>query len=811
MSGRKGGKQSVGCAQMFHPGLSYRPSLDGPIHGKVKPMRGEGSGEGMLTSLHVSTRAKVSRPTDQESAGSTFTTDQSGREASARAAEPVSAPGPAGSLQALADYLHIGYWQDRGTLGPHWFNLTSSGTGANGGVLHYNVTGWTGNLATANGSRADSNGISFERADMVRAAFAVYSAVLGVKFVETTSTAAHVDFFFSDSIAKRASTSPRLISGTSGEMDYAVINVGSDWADRSSNIGGTRGYTFQTFLHEIGHALGLGHPGNYNNAVGGRPRYASSAQWTNDSWQQTMMSYFNQVENTEKPADSRAQLVSPMAVDWIALNDLYSTQGFGTSNAFAGNTIWGVGTTISAATSIALHRLANLAATNAFTIVDGSGIDTVNFSNYSTNQFINLTPSSAGDTHATLSSVGGLSENMAIAVGTVIEKAISGSGNDTLFGNFADNTLTGGDGSDLLRGYSGDDVLIGGRVKKEAPSFVSGWIDVLDGVGGNDTLWGGPWSNLLIGQQNNDVLHGNGVSNEIYGDYTLNFYISDARNIRDPFTGLIQKISSSTFSNLVPTDGGVLTSQTIVFARDEGSDRLFGSSNSTLYGGGGDDTLYGGAFSHNTLSGGEGDDLIFSNNGNLNWLNGGPGSDTLVGSRGIDNYLLLDASDTIRESAIDAPGLDKVFFRAPRMIISFINVESNFYIGTNRYDLTITSGTFTDLGDAGGEALVATTTGVQCGDGPDFLTFSSSVNGTSLLGFTSGQDHIDLSAFDFDGIRLNQLSDFENGTYLFIYDEGNFDGSFSIRTVELNSAGNPIFTDIFSGHAAHCVVSDFSW
>ena len=44
------------------------------------------------------------------------------------------------------------------------------------------------------------------------------------------------------------------------------------------------------------------------------PTYANSAIWANDSWQQSMMSYWSQTENTSISA-SFAHLISPMAVD----------------------------------------------------------------------------------------------------------------------------------------------------------------------------------------------------------------------------------------------------------------------------------------------------------------------------------------------------------------------------------------------------------------------------------------------------------------------------------------------------------------
>jgi peptidase M10/serralysin-like protein len=64
-------------------------------------------------------------------------------------------------------------------------------------------------------------------------------------------------------------------------------------------------------------------------------------------------------------------------------------------------------------------------------------------SGYATNQLIDLRP-------GTFSDVGALTENVSIAVGTTIENAIGGGGNDTIYENSANNVIDGGAGTDTL-------------------------------------------------------------------------------------------------------------------------------------------------------------------------------------------------------------------------------------------------------------------------------------------------------------------------------------------------------------------------
>jgi Ca2+-binding RTX toxin-like protein len=373
---------------------------------------------------------------------------------------------PDGTIQELADYQKSGFWGDFSGSTSRWFDMA-----ANGGVLQYNVTGFA----------EDTNGLRADRQEMAREAFKVFGELLGIDFQETTSTGPDVDFLFKDTDAGRAYCATSLDSGKGGSINVNTINVAANWQGGES---GFDSYTFQTFLHEIGHGLGLGHQGDYN--VGG----TITQTWDNDSWQLAMMSYFSQ--NSSSTHDSYAFLLGPMAVDLLALDDLYGDQGFGVDNAFTSDTVWGFNTNI---TDGAYSRIAEFADDMAFCIVDGGGYDTLDFSGFSVGQKIDLTVVKASSTVASFSNIGGHLGNMSLAVGTQIEKAIGGSGNDTIIGNGIDNVLQGGQGDDIRRGKGGSDTLIGGL--------------------GFDTLIGGGAPDIFEFNFKKDSLYGSGHIDEL--------------------------------------------------------------------------------------------------------------------------------------------------------------------------------------------------------------------------------------------------------------------------------------------------------
>ena len=344
-------------------------------------------------------------------------------------------PPPVVSYDTIANQLVNGYWNAEQTTSHH-FNVTQGGT----------IT-------------VDYSHLTAAEQTLAIAALGEWSDIIGVNFTQV-SAGQTAQIVFDDSEDTTPNAGP--IAATDGHWSNGIttsehVHISSSWVN---NYGTSlNSYSFQTYIHEIGHALGLGHAGNYNNTAD----YAADALFANDSWGTSIMSYFDEADNSyfAHQGFTKELSLTPMDADILAVGQLY---GLSTTTR-TGDTTYGFN---SNAGRDAFN--ASLFPGAAYTIFDSGGNDTLDYSGFSSNQIINLNPE-------TFSSVGSRVGNVMIARGTVIENAIGGSGNDTIIGNDVANKLIGNGGNDTILAGAGDDFLTGGA-----------GTDSLTGGAGNDTF-----------------------------------------------------------------------------------------------------------------------------------------------------------------------------------------------------------------------------------------------------------------------------------------------------------------------------------
>ena len=288
-----------------------------------------------------------------------------------------------------------------------------------------------------------------------------------------------------------------------GNMEHSNINIAQDWEGRFGY--GLNNHLFQTYIHEIGHALGLAHAGDYNAGNGQPVTYPESVLYENDTLNLTIMSYITQSMNTNDNADF-ARVVTPQIVDVIAMDDLYGLA----AEIYHGDTKYGVGSNVGGYMDIVFSGLTDSSFTHqywdstqpvSFTIVDTGGLDKINFSTDTTNQIIDLRQKQISDIY-------GVKGSMIIARDTKIENYTAGSGNDDITGNTSNNLIRGNNGKDTIRGEKGNDDLRGQNGADELRGGAG--KDKIKGGNGDDTIKGGNGADKIWGDAGNDMIFGNG-------------------------------------------------------------------------------------------------------------------------------------------------------------------------------------------------------------------------------------------------------------------------------------------------------------
>ncbi len=249
----------------------------------------------------------------------------------------------------------------------------------------------------------------------VQDAFGYFSSIINQSF-ELVTDPTQADIVFGTNNQGGTSAGYAYLPNQSGNHAQYLM-LANDQATNSTFSNGS--YGLLTLLHEMGHTLGLKHPGNYNAGGGGTPGpYLSK---TDDNRRNTIMSYYSASGISASPQ-------TLMAYDIAALQYLYGANRNPTDTAA-------------------------LAKRQTTTFTDGwAGLESLWTPSGATLDLSAMTKANLVDLReGAFSSIGATKNNVSLAYGSRIGAVTGGKGADQVYSAGSGTmSLDGGDGADTL-------------------------------------------------------------------------------------------------------------------------------------------------------------------------------------------------------------------------------------------------------------------------------------------------------------------------------------------------------------------------